>query len=244
MAITVTQHKTGHSVVSALTVGITMTSTAAGKLLAVGCASALNHTVASVTDNIGNTYTQATGAAANANSNADRSDVWYCLSASAGVTTITITYNGTAGTFAKDGTAWEVSGFTTCVFDVAKAANDINQTNGIDDPGTNGTVTTTSTTGFIVAEIKTDPGGIIAANPRAGNEFTSGGDIATGTLSAGCSLISTTATTHKPIWDDGNSFLNFCCSVVAFKEAPAAGDTQEWRGCYPIQRAPSPTVMY
>lgn len=34
------------------------------------------------------------------------------------------------------------------------------------------------------------------------------------------------------------------CACATFKPAAAAGDTQEWRGCYPTVRGSRPTVMY
>ena len=224
MAVTITQHKTGHSVASATTVDITMTSTAANKLIVVGCACAGTRTVSSVTDNTGsNTYVQASGATASANAAADRTDIWYCLNAVSGITTITITYSGAAGTHVKDGEAWEVAGFTTPVFDVAGAASDIALGAGSSWNGP--TVTTTSTTGFVAAETKGPASTTITDNPTAGNEFDDGGDIASGTDSAGCCLISTTAAGHTPNWTCGNSFINVCASVAAFKESPTAALT-------------------
>lgn len=229
MPITVTQHKSGHSTASATTVTVTTTSTGSGKLLVVAACNAGTRTVAAsgVTDNIGNTYTQATNAAANANSSVDNSDIWYCLSATSGVTTITITFTGSAGTFVKDAEAWEVSGFTSAAFDLAGHTND-NADGG--DNVTDGTsVTTTSTTGFIVGAIKVPAGSVVDVNPNTGNEFTSGGDIASGTDSAFCSFISSTAAAHKPQWHHGNSFINSATSTAAFKEAGA--DTLFGQAC-------------
>lgn len=217
MAISITQHKSGHSIASATSVDISVAATAANALIVVGCASAGTRTVSGVADDKGNTYVQASGAAAHANSSADATDIWYCLkTTTSGVTTVTITYSGSAGTFVKDGEVWEVAGFTNADIDVAKALNDFSQTTNVT---TGPTVTTTATAGFIAAEIKVPAGSIIDLNPNTGNEFTSGGDIASGTDSAGCSLISSSSGNHTPAWHDGNSFINTCASAAAFKES-------------------------
>ena len=219
MAMTVTQHKSGHSIANATTVDITMTSTASGAVLVVGCANAGTRTVSTVTDNTGsNTYTQATGAAASANAGVDATDMWYCLAPASGVTTITITYTGAAGTFVKDGTAWEVAGFITPAFDVGGGVSNLTQTTG----SWNGpTINAGGTKNFIAAETKGPAGLVIDVNPAAGNEFTSGGDIASGTDSAGCSLKSAASGNHTPAWHSGNSFIDVCASAVSIKETAA-----------------------
>lgn len=69
-------------------VATTLTATAAGSLIVVGITSQLaTGTSGSVTDNIGNTYSLAisgTGASQR------HEEIWYCLSAAAGVTTVTV----------------------------------------------------------------------------------------------------------------------------------------------------------
>lgn len=215
MALSLVQHKVAQTTASQLTVAVTVTSTAVGALLVVCTGNNGTRTVVSVTDNAtggSNTYVQASGAAGT--TGVDQTDVWYCLSAAhAGATTVTVTFSGVAGTFNKEAWVFEVSGFTSAAFDLA--ANVTNGT-GVASTDTGASVTTTSTTGFLVGVITTSF--TIAANPKAGNEFTSGGDISA-TSDAACSLISSTATAHQPVWTDGTATASFCSSTAAFKEA-------------------------
>lgn len=224
MAITVTQHQHNDSILSATTVAVTVSALGTGNLLVVGCGNNGTRTVSGVSDGA-NTYLQGPTCAASANTSADNTDIWYCLSSASGPTTVTVTFTGVAGTFAKDAEVWEVHGFTTAGLDVHGIVNNTQQTNQLDNGAS---VTTTSTVGFIAAccHTSTSGGGSISLNPNTGNEFSSGGDIS-GTLFGAVSLISTTAAAHQAVWGDGNSFLNYCNSTLAFKET-ASGDNQEW----------------
>jgi hypothetical protein len=215
-AITETQHKVNRSTASATTVSVTMTSTAAGALIVVAADNASSRTVSSITDNLGtNTYVQASGAASS--NGTDRGDIWYCLNANSGITSVTITFSGAAGTFNKEGFVFEVAGFVSATFDLAGAVN--TQTANV--VTVNGpSITTTSTIGFAVG-LAVAANQIVAPNPQAGNEFTAGGDISAAS-NASASLISTTAAPHQPVWNDNTTSGTFCSSVAAFKELPAS----------------------
>ena len=92
----------------------TVSSTGSGNLLVVGWASHAGEggtTINSVTDNVGNTYSEALGSrAVDANMN-DMGDIWYAKNSAAGATVLTITPNpaGSSGT----AVIWEFSGADT-----------------------------------------------------------------------------------------------------------------------------------
>jgi hypothetical protein len=212
---TLVQHKVNTSSASANTIAVTVNSTRAGSLLVVGTGNGNNLTITSVTDNFGNPYTQATGAEFVVGT--VRGDVWYSLKANSGVILVTVTYNGAAGTYGKEVWFWEVAGFTTAAFDgAAQASNKA----GVGTTNTGAALTTTGTTGFVVGldEVAVGP---VSANPQGGNEFVAGGDLSTFN-DAGCSLISTTAASHTPVWTNTTSGDTFGTATVAFKETAAA----------------------
>jgi hypothetical protein len=209
LPLVLVQHKVAASGANSNQITITVTSTGAGRLLVVGTGNNGGRTVTGVSDGTNN-FTRATNAAAGTGSL--RTDIWYLLNSSSGKTTITVTYSGTAGTFLKIGNVWEVSGFTAAAFDTANNINGVGS--GTTDTGA--TVTTTAAKGFVVGEIITPAS--IAQNPKAGNEFTAGGDISpSGNDGAGASLISGTAASHTPVWLDLASGRNFMSSTAAFK---------------------------
>lgn len=208
MATSVTQHSLTSSAANATTVTATVTSTTAGTLLIFGCSNAGTRTVSGVTAGSDNAL-QCTGAASLAG--ALGSDVWYVLSGVGGVTSIVCTFSGAAGTFGKVLEVWEVSGLTGAAFDVAAKAD--TQTGGANT--CNGaTVTTATTNGFVVGNLVVSTG-TLTGNPKGGNEFTSGGD--TGSVYAYCSLISSTAAGHQPVWASSAVAPVFCTSTGAFK---------------------------
>ena len=212
MAITITQHKFTDTSASANTAAVTLTSTGASKLLVVLSANTGARTVTSVTDNKSNSYTQFPSAAING-ANSRSLDCWYCAGAISGVTTVTVHYSGSAGTFEKVVEVWEVAGFTSPATDGTAS---VGTGTCVATTATGASVTTTRTVGFVAAIIVV--GGAIAANPASGNEFTSGGDI-TSNANAACSLISTTAAGHQPVWTDNTSSDAFTTITVAFKES-------------------------
>lgn len=211
-AITITQHAKGSSSANSTDVAVTVSSTAS-KVLVVGTVrNGSTDTVSSVADNIGNTYVHATSS--KAVFGAVTSDIWYCLNATSGVTTVTVHWGVTATTN-KLAEVWEVAGFTTPVFDLANNGSNDGAANVI----TGASVTTTSTIGFIAA-IVGDGNSDITQNPNAGNEFTSGGDIVDGTNFVGAtSLISVTAAAHNSAWHTTSAAPHEVNSIAAFKES-------------------------
>jgi hypothetical protein len=93
MAIARIQHAEAKTTASA-TVPITITASLAGSLLVVMIANDISTLISGVTDNNGNTYVQAPGA--HGGDAFARQDIWYSANAIAGVTTITVTANGTS----------------------------------------------------------------------------------------------------------------------------------------------------
>lgn len=212
MAWAIVQKPGAYSAANATTVAVTLSSTSAGNLLVVGTYNSNTATVSSIVDNIGtNVYVQATSALGT-NSNR-KTDVWHVLSTSAGVTTITVTFSGAAGTYDKCVWAYEISGVAAPVFDLAN--NSTGNSSGNAVPG--GSVTTTGTTGFILG-VAFCNGGVVAS-PAAGNEFTSGSTTVDSYSS--CSLLSSTAAAHAPAWTN-NSDGAYVTSTSAYKESPVA----------------------
>lgn len=222
-AVTLTQHQFVYSNANSDTASCTVTSTAAASLIVVSTAGFnLPRTVTQVTDNIGNTYTQATGSVgSNTTGASGTTDVWYCLSASAGVTSVSVKWS-VSDTADKVVFVHEVAGFSSVSFDLAAVVN--NGIAGVSTDINGASVTTTGTTGFVVGVVGL---GIhsIAVNPKAGNEFTAGGDIDPTTGSAACSLISSTAAAHQPIWTDTTVSDVYVSSTAAFKGTASGGDT-------------------
>jgi hypothetical protein len=207
MALTLAQHKFADAGASP-TQTVTVTSTTAGSLLVVCEGNGSSRTVTGVTDG-GDTFTQATSAAGS--NGVDFSDAWYCLSGAGGKTSVVVTLSGNAAECFVE--VFEVTGFSTASFDLANNIAGAASAN----TATGAAVTTTSTTGFVGAiEYSSNIG--ISANPKAGNEFTSGGDI-TGNNNAACSLISSTAASHTPVWTSVQATGAFVSTTVAFKEA-------------------------
>lgn len=193
---------------------LTVTSTGSGNLLIVSIIifDAAHRTVSSVTDGTNN-FTQFPSAAVVTSSgvlDGVTQDIWYLSSSASGKTSIILTLSG--NTSFKEMAFWEVSGFTTVATD--GAANASNKA-GVGTTNTGGTVTTTSTTGFIVASC--GEANAIVTNPKTGNEFTSGGGIE-GT-DGHVSLISTTAVAHTPEWTSNTSGSTFDTTMGAFKES-------------------------
>lgn len=214
-AVTLIQHKVTQTTANQLTVAVTLAPTASGSLIVVCTGNAGTRTVLSVVDDASggsNTYTQAASAAAT--QAAHQSDIWYVLSAAnSGAVTVTATFSGATGTFNKEAWVFEVSGFTTAAFD---GAGGVTNGTGASNTDTGAAITTTSTTGFLAGVIITANN--ITVNPKAGNEFTAGGDI-TSTSDAAASLISSTAASHQPAWTDSAAAGSFCSSTAAFKES-------------------------
>ena len=204
MALAVVQHKFGSTNANQNTVAVTVTSTGGGNLLVAGTYNNGTMTVSGVSDGTNN-FTQFAGAQI-ANSNRI-ADCWYLSISTSGKTTITATFSVT-NTSRKIAWVWEVSGFSVPTTDGVAG------TTGTAQNPTGASLTTKAVSGFLAAVC--GYANTISTNPAAGNEFTSGGDIADG--NGGCSLISSSATAHQPAWsgDQSSAFTTF---TAAFKEA-------------------------
>lgn len=219
MAIAVVQHvahRTTSGTGGAIN-AITVTATGAGNLLVVGTRNdgAPFTTVSGVSD--GSTaFTQFPSAAVDGTSPVSgyQLDLWYLPVSASGKTTITVTW-GAAGNFTKDSWFWEVSGIATVATD---GRNGVASGTASGVVMTGGAVTTTGTAGFLVGLCT--PSNDVAANPKAGNEFSSGGDNLNG--NGGVSLISSTAASHTPVWDSTTSSDTFVSLTAAFAEATTA----------------------
>lgn len=206
-ALSVVQH-TGIGLGTVSSGSVTVTSTGSGNLLVVMLilGNTLPTTVTSVSDGA-NSFTQFPNAYP-AGSPQGTNDVWYLPQSVSGKTSITVNLTG-APTFGWDIEFWEVSGFKSPLPDVAGIITNGAQLTGT---ATGAGVITTGTADFIVAGDNTS--NAVTANPKAGNEFTSGGDIWGG--DGYCSLITTTAGFHQPAWtDNGNTFTS---STAAFRD--------------------------
>lgn len=213
-AVAVVQHKTGQTNASQVTVPITVTGTAAGNLLVVATGNAGTRTVTKVcTDGTtcaaGNSFTHSVGC--DSALGTDEAEIWYLTPSTAGVTTITISFSGSSGTFNKEGWAWEVSGFTNPTTDGCQV---VNSGTAAASTATGASITTTATAGFVAAVVISSAN--ITVNPKAGNEFTGGGDISA-TSDAACSLVSASAAAHQPTWTTTTG-ATFNSSTGAFKE--------------------------
>lgn len=209
------QHAANASTISGTTLTVTIPATNVGDMIVVAAGGNSNsRTISSVRDNAtggSDTFTQATGARRTATNLF--SDVWYVLKTTrSGATTVTITYSGSLSR--RDAVVWVVSGFNNPAVDVVGGVN-----NGVPvaQTSTGASVTTTSTVEeFVAAFIRTN--GTVTSNPKAGNEFTSGGDI-TSNGSAGASLITASAGAHQPVWT--NTGTAFASTTIAFKDNAA-----------------------
>ncbi len=137
-------------------------------------------------------------------------DVWYLPISNAGKTVFTLNV-GTACSFLE---IWvvEISGFASPATD-GTVNNGTAGSTGVANTNTGPTITTHAT-GAVLAACGTDTGSI-SVNPKAGNEFSSGGD-ASG--DAFCSLIPSSAAGHTPAWTDTGATDNFTSVVVAFQD--------------------------
>lgn len=209
------QHKQNDHVGSASSLAVTVTSTTAGQdiIVCVGWAGATTSQISSVADNASggtNTYTKrATTLGSNASGNFAVQCADSLNTPRGGATTITITYSGsmsyqTAFVF----TVSRTSG--TSSFDIGGGT-----TNATGSTTTaNGPSVTTTATGYCIAAAV--PNNTISASPKAGNEFTSGGDVQ-GNGPASASLMNSSAASHQPVWTLGTSGDTFAATVSCYK---------------------------
>lgn len=215
MAISVVQHKSqGFNDAGAATAAVTVTATGNGNMLvAMMACNNKALTITGVSDGT-NAFTQFPGAAFN--SGADTSswmgDCWYLPTSTSGKTTITATFSGSPGV--REIFVFEVSGFILVARDGVAVNATVQTGSGTDDAGP--ALATTSIKGFVVGFIVVNNS--TSVNPKAGNEFTSGGDIDVTTGDACCSLVSVLAASHQPVWTDAGSAQKYQAMTAAFRD--------------------------
>ena len=238
-AVSVVQHVHGHSIGLGSTVACSLTATGVSRNVIVATLgttggggdgnAALAYPVSSVTDNIGNTYSQAPGT--RGIYEYWGTEVWHSLAATSGVTTVTVTFSG-KNSYYRACFAYEVAGILT--FDSATQLSMVwsrqpgNNEACVSLTCTGPAITTTTATTFVLAVYGGFP---VDQNPIAGNEFTSGGDIdIPGNFGAAAvSLISSTAAAHRPVWhadatkiylpgQSESAYPRFAASVAAYKQ--------------------------
>lgn len=202
MPITLVQHNVGSDSFTC-----TISASQAGNALIIGFGaldSAGTIVITGITDNAPggtNTYVQATNAFSR-DGTFGFSDVWYCLSAKAGVTSITVAAPGSSGY--RSTWVFEVSGITA--FEVA------NHVGGVLATDFFGAAVNTAGPGFIVATAFVNAA--VTQNPKTGNEFNAGGNIDSGGPAA-CSAITTAGGSHQPEWIQSSS-SDVASSTAAF----------------------------
>ena len=164
-------------------------------------------TVASVTDNVGNVYTEAAGSHAVDTASNWASDIWYAKNSIAGATTITITTSGAVSGFAT--VIWEFSGADpSSPVDQAAALNSQASSSVSQSPS----VTTTSASEAIVA-LSAGAGQITGIS--SGNVFTNDSTV----LGRGWAhLVTTSAGSYLASWA-ANPAGTYASSAVSFKAA-------------------------
>lgn len=196
------------------TVVITVSSTAAGRLLAViAGANAVATVVNSVTDNIGNTWgrrveihTQRT------------SEIWDSPNAGAGVTTITVTFSAAVTSTTGGAVAFEIQDAATATPSAGTSTGSGSETDTAIDMAV-GSFTPSENNTMILA------GGWIGANATwtAGSTYT----ISTTTVRLGTEFkaLATAGAETTPLVANYGSSANRTWSMcaVAYKEAAAAG---------------------
>ena len=186
---------------------LTIPATGIGNLIAVALAFNGSTSVASVSDNAGNTYASA---GARSVLGALSVEIWYAVNSTPGATVVTAKFVGSPPHVAI--TTWEVSGIST-----GKPDN-MNTAVGVVTANTLGPAVTTSQAGdFMVSAIFAPAGNFTGIS--SGNEFTSDFN----TSSNGWAHItsnSATVGTHQASWSSSNPIGRFCSSAVAFFTAP------------------------
>lgn len=218
MALTVPQNLGTDSTANANTVAQSTSATAAGSLLVVLVENENSLLTTGVTDNLGQIYSQVPGSAASHSAGATRIDAWDCLGTASGVTTVTATFGGAAGTYRKQIWFFEFAGLTLAVRDGAASVS-----NGASAGGfiTGANVNTSGAVGFLVGLDASSAGA--TSNPSVGNEFSAGVNVF-----GNCSvyLISTMAAGHQPVWTDAGAA--FASLTAAWREG--------FRGTLPLNR--------
>ncbi len=192
----------------------TIPSTGSGNVLVAAWASENGGggtTIASVTDNAGNVYSEAGGARATDTSANTMADIWYSENSVAGATVVTITPSpsGTAGT----AVIWEFSGVEPYApLDQTAVLNSQSATT----TPVGASVVTTSPTEVVIS-VANAQGTVTGIH--AGNSFSSDSTAAS---EGWAHLIASSAGTYAPQWTTSTSGT-FCSSTVSFKASSLSG---------------------
>jgi hypothetical protein len=186
------------------TTSLTIPATGTGNLIAVALMFNGNTSVASVSDNAGNTYVSAGARCARNNNSVE---IWYAQNSLAGATAITPSFVGSPTSV--EITSWEASGVLAVAPDATNTAS-----GNITLNNTPGAAVTTSQTGDFIVSV------MIALNASlsaisSGNEFTN--DFKTnGNGWAHITSNSSSTGTHQASWYTANPSGAYCASTVAF----------------------------
>lgn len=202
---------------------ITISASAAGSIL-VMAASAGHLTAApaidSVTDDKTNAWTRLapTQGALTVNGGLDFfiSEIWWCAAPASGTTSIVAQWNEN-GLVDSTAEIWEVSGFSSPTVESTNSSSEVAAT-------TNpvGASITVAGTAFIATELLSDHV-ISVTQPFSGNPFTSDQRDDASLVDIGMMhYIPSSGGTYTPQWDSSNN-CKTCSSIVAIKEAVAAG---------------------
>jgi hypothetical protein len=220
MAISVLHSSTTVTVANVDHLTLTITSTTAGSVVAVGgLINTAAVSITGVTDSASHTYTLATNSTATRGAGS-RTAVWYYyLTPGAGVTSVTLNLSGlTGGGPDVSIFAVEVAGFTTPAFDQGDHLSNGTES-GTDAAGP--TDTSLSVPEIFLALCF--PGGdLLTAATKTGNAFT-GLDYDPGSGSADAYLVTSGAGNVQCIWTDSSSGNAYCVSVMAIREAGGGG---------------------
>lgn len=207
------QHVIAESGAAVNFVDIPISAAGAGNLLVVATGNGSSFTVVSVSDGT-LAFTQVPGCYIDQSNRT--TDVWYLRGATAGATSIRVTFSSAVGA-QKVAAAWEVSGLPLATVDgAANASSASTATSTI----TGGTATAAAGAGFAVGVVVASFA--ISENPKAGNEFSAGGDIDSDSLTAMCSLVHSAAGGHTPEWLAGISGVVFASSTACFRGSDLA----------------------
>lgn len=187
---------------------LTIPATGTGNLIAVGLMFNGGTSVATVSDNAGNSYVSA-GARATVASGS--TEIWYAVNSKPGATVVTPTFADPLTHV--EITVWEVSGISTSAPDVTNTSLGSMTLN--DTPGP--AVTTTHANDFILSILFAMDATFIGVS--SGNEFTN--DFLTnGNGWAHITSTSAPAGTYQSSWFTPTPQGLYCGSTVAFRPAP------------------------
>jgi len=186
---------------------LTIPATGAGNLIAVAIMFNGTTSVASVSDNAGNSYVSAGARSALGTLSVE---VWYAVNSIAGATVVTPAFNSPPTHVGI--TTWEVSGISTARPDA------MNTGIGPVVANTLGPAVTTSQSGDFIVSVMYAPAGNFSGM-SGGNEFTD--DFTTnGNGWAHITSTSAAAGTHQASWFSAAPNGRYCASTVAFLPAP------------------------